>query len=117
MNHHIGGAIKVITLVVGAYPWVHVVFGTSNLYDSLGHGSKVTMGDLLLVLTQLFTCMYIFELLYREKLSPIAVAHHIGAIVIGQSATVLSLDLIHQQDATIEFLMVLVWGKWHFPAV
>jgi hypothetical protein len=111
MNHHIGGGIKLLTLFIGAYPWVNVVFGNSNFTDSLHKGSKATMGDLLIVLTQLFTCMYIFELLYREKLSPIAVAHHVGAIIIGQSAVVLSLDLNHQRDATIEFVMVLVWGE------
>ncbi|KAF2435590.1 hypothetical protein EJ08DRAFT_656583 [Tothia fuscella] len=109
MNHHIGGAIKLLVLFIGAYPWVKVLFLDSNLTDSLGYGSRVTMGDILFVLTQLFSCMYIFELLYREKLSPIAVAHHIGAIVIGQSAVVLSLDLGHQRDATLEFVMVFFY--------
>src|ERR1700761_6580270 len=26
MNHHVGAVIKIIVIVVGAYPWVHVLF-------------------------------------------------------------------------------------------
>jgi hypothetical protein len=114
INHHMGGAIKIVVLVAGAYPWVHVLFGNASLHTPMGKRAHPTMGDLLMVLTQLFSAMYIFELLYRQKLSPIAVAHHIGAIVIAQSAVVLSLDLDHQKDATLEFVMCLIWGKHSF---
>jgi hypothetical protein len=55
--------------------------------------------------------MYIFELLFRAKLSPVAVAHHIGAIVIAQSAVAISLNWQHERDATIEFILCFVWGK------
>lgn len=54
--------------------------------------------------------MYIFELLYRAKLSYVAVMHHIGAIVIAQSAVAMSLNWEHERDATIEFILCFVWG-------
>jgi len=111
-NHHIGMGIKVFTLIVGAYPWVHILFGNADFQTPMSKGSSVSMGDLLLILTQLFCSMYIFELLFRAKISPISVAHHIGAIVIAQTGTVLSLDLTHQRDATIEFMLCLVWGAF-----
>jgi hypothetical protein len=111
-NHHIGMGIKVLTLIVGAYPWVHILFGNADFQTPMSKGSIVSMGDLLLILTQLFCSMYIFELLFRAKISPISVAHHIGAIVIAQTGTVLSLDLAHQRDATIEFMLCLVWGAF-----
>ncbi|KAE9969388.1 hypothetical protein EG327_010652 [Venturia inaequalis] len=111
-NHHIGMGIKLFTLLVGAYPWVRILFGNADFQTPMSKHSSVSMGDLLLILTQLFCSMYIFELLFRSKLSPIAVAHHIGAILIGQTGTVLSLDLNHQQDATIEFMLCLVWGAF-----
>jgi hypothetical protein len=114
INHHMGGAIKIFVLVAGAYPWVHVLFGSAKLHSPMGRRAHPTMGDILMVLTQLFSAMYIFELLYRSKLSPIAVAHHIGAIVIAQSAVVLSLDLEHQKDATLEFVMCLIWGIYSY---
>jgi len=70
------------------------------------------MGDILLVLTQLFVAMYLFELFYRKTLSPVAVLHHVGAVIIAQTAVVLSLDLSHEADATIEFVLCLVWGTF-----
>jgi hypothetical protein len=111
-NHHIGMGIKVFILIVGAYPWVHILFGNADFQTPMAKHSNVSMGDLLLILTQLFCSMYIFELLFRAKISPISVAHHIGAIVIAQTGTVLSLDLNHQRDATIEFILCLVWGAF-----
>jgi hypothetical protein len=54
--------------------------------------------------------MDLFELSYRAKLSPIAVAHHIGAIVLAQSAVAMSLNWEHERDATIEFILCFVWG-------
>lgn len=111
MNHHIGGLIKIVVLVAGAYPWVHVLFdGDQNFKTPMARGSHVTMGDVLLVLTQLFCSMYIFELLIRSKLSPIAMMHHIGAVVIAQVAVALSLRLDKEKDATIEYMLCLVWG-------
>lgn len=69
------------------------------------------MGDILVVCSQLFVSMYVFELFYRPKISPISSLHHIGAIVIAQSAVAISLDFEHEVDATIEFILCFVWGE------
>lgn len=55
--------------------------------------------------------MYIFELIFREKLSYVAVLHHIGSVTIAASAVAISLNWEHQRDATIEFILCYVWGK------
>lgn len=73
------------------------------------------MGDVLVVCSQLFISMYVFELFYRPQISPIGALHHIGAIVIAQSAVAISLDFEHEVDATIEFVMCFVWGKFKSP--
>ncbi len=54
--------------------------------------------------------MYIFELFYRTKISPVSVGHHIGTIIIGQTAIAISFNLVREKDATIEFILCLVWG-------
>jgi hypothetical protein len=71
---------------------------------------QLTREKVLLVLDQIFIGMYVFELFYRAKLSPVAAAHHIGAIVIAQSAVAISLNWEHERDATIEFILCFVWG-------
>ena len=111
MNHHIAGGTKIIIIFAGAKPFVDVVFGKSELHSPMSKFHlHPTMGDMLLVLTQIFCAMYLFELFFRKTLSPIAVMHHVGAVMIGQSAIVLSLNLDKEKNATIEFVLCLVWG-------
>lgn len=51
------------------------------------------------ITAQIFTAMCIFELLFRDEISPISCAHHIGAIVVAQSADTMSFDAKHERDA------------------
>jgi hypothetical protein len=111
LNHHIAGGIKIVILFAGAKPFIDVVFGHSQLSSPMtGLHAHPTMGDMLLVLCHLFCSMYLFELFFRKTLSPIAVMHHVGAVMIGQSAIALSLDLDNEPNATMEFVLCLVWG-------
>ncbi|KAF2012273.1 hypothetical protein BU24DRAFT_426129 [Aaosphaeria arxii CBS 175.79] len=116
VNHHMAGIAKIVMLVVGAYPFVNVTFGKSSVHTLYTRGGVVTYGDVLIVINQIFIAMYVFELLYRAKLSPIACAHHIGAIMIAQSAVAMSLNWEHERDATIEFVLCFVWGAFDLIA-
>jgi hypothetical protein len=111
--HHVSAGTKVVLLIVGAKPFCDVVFGKSTLGDRFSRlHARPTMGDMLLVLTQLFVALYVFELLIRKAPSPIAVMHHAGAIIIAQSAVVLSLRLEKESNATMEFVLCLVWAAF-----
>ncbi|OGM49000.1 hypothetical protein ABOM_003165 [Aspergillus bombycis] len=112
INHHIAGLMKILILIVAAYPFLEVVIGKASFHTPYAPGSRVTMGDMLVVVAQMLIGMYAFELIYRTKLSPIAVLHHIGTIVIGQSAIAISLDLAREPDADIEFVLCTVWGAF-----
>ena len=68
MNHHIAGATKLLILIVAAYPFINVAFRYAVLNDPYARGSRVTMGDILVVCTQMLVGMYIFELIYRVKI-------------------------------------------------
>lgn len=63
-----------------------------------------------MIAAQMLIAMYIFELVYRTKISPISIVHHIGTIMVGQSAIAISLNLVHEKDADIEFILCTVWG-------
>ncbi|KAJ5634824.1 hypothetical protein N7528_002666 [Penicillium herquei] len=116
INHHIAGVTKILVLIVAIYPFISVVFGDSFLHTPYSHGSTVTLGDVLLVACQMLIAMYLFELIYRAKLSPVAVAHHTGTIIIGQATIALSLRLDREPDADIEFIMCTVWGEYPSPS-
>lgn len=68
MNHHIAGATKLIILVAAVYPFINVAFRYAVLNDPYMRGSRVTLGDILVVCTQILVGMYIFELIYRVKI-------------------------------------------------
>lgn len=111
INHHIAGTTKIVILIVAAYPFVSIISGNASLHTPFVRGSAVVMGDILVVAAQILIAMYIFELLYRVKLSPVAVMHHIGTIMIGQSAIAISFNLAREPDADIEFILCTVWGR------
>ena len=119
VNHHIAGITKIIILVVAAYPFVSVAFCEGPSFNTpFVKGSVVTLGDILIIVAQMLIGIYIFELIYRVKLSPVAVMHHVGTIFIGQSAIAISLRPLREPDAYIEFVLCTVWGKymWLWPS-
>lgn len=63
-----------------------------------------------MVVARMLIAIYIFELFYRNKISPISIFHHIGNIMVGQSTVAISLDLVHEKDADIELILRTVWG-------
>jgi hypothetical protein len=111
VNHHIAGTAKILILIIAAYPFVDIAFGNSTLHSPFGGSRYITQGDILIVAAQMLIAMYVFELFYKPRISPVSVAHHIGAIMIGQSAIAISLDLVRERDATIEFVLCTVWGE------
>lgn len=116
INHHVAAACKIVLLFSAAYPFLAVAFGHSTLqspvvpYQSPTAGHRPTNGDVLVVCAQIFAAMYIFELFFRRTISVISAAHHIGAIVITQSALAIALNFQRERDATIEFVLCFVWG-------
>lgn len=109
INHYVAATIKLILIIVAVYPAIVVLSGHRSLQSSFG-SRDVTYGDILLCVFEIFTSMYIFELFFREKVSYISAAHHIGAIIITQTATVLFQDPKHRRDAELEFMLCLLWG-------
>lgn len=53
VNHHIAGATKILILVLAAYPFVDVAFGTSTLHSHFLGSKYVTQGDILIVAAQM----------------------------------------------------------------
>jgi len=114
LNHYIAGATKLTILIIALYPFASVTFGTANFHTPYVHGSRITMGDLLLIAAQMLTGMFIFELVYRVKISPVSVAHHIGSIVVAQAAITISVK--GAPESSIEFMLCTVWGAFDIIA-
>jgi hypothetical protein len=111
VNHHIAGATKILILIVAAYPFIDVAFVRSTFNTPFAGSKFVTQGDILIIVSQMLIGMYIFELFYRTSISPVSVGHHIGTILIGESAIAISLNLLKEKDATIEFILCTIWGE------
>jgi len=87
----------------------------AQLYTPYAPHSPITLGDILVVCTQMLVGMYIFELIYRVKVSHISSMHHIGTITVAEAAIAISLNLTREKDATIEFILCTVWGTSSSP--
>ncbi|KAF2643936.1 hypothetical protein P280DRAFT_466658 [Massarina eburnea CBS 473.64] len=72
-------------------------------------GSHVSVGDMMFIVSNMYTAMYAFELCYRTGISPVAWAHHTGTAIMAQYALVLSHDG-HHRDGSLEQILCLVWG-------
>ena len=112
LNHYIAGAMKLAILIIALYPFGSVTFGTADFHTPYLPGSRITMGDILLVAAQMLTGMFIFELIYRVKISPVSVAHHIGSIMVAQAA--ITINIKGEPESSIEFMLCTVWGKQVF---
>ena len=112
LNHYIAGATKLLILIIALYPFGSVTFGSASFYTPYIHGSRVTMGDVLLIAAQMLTGMFIFELIYRVNISPVSVAHHIGSIMVAQAA--ITINIKGEPESSIEFMLCTVWGKQVF---
>ncbi|KAJ6527694.1 hypothetical protein B0H19DRAFT_1275058 [Mycena capillaripes] len=103
VNHHIAGTTKLIILIIAAYPFGNVAFGTAGFHTQF-IGSRIVMGDMLLISAQMLIGMFLFELIYRTKISPVSMVHHMASILIGQAAITISISM--DKDSSIDVLAV-----------
>lgn len=88
---------------------------TSASFHHRGYGwLPLTLGDALVLGSHQFVAMYLHELCYRAKISPIAIAHHVCTVVIAEIAVALTLMEREWKVAGTEFMLCLVWGMCFF---
>ncbi|KAF3929881.1 hypothetical protein AA313_de0200008 [Arthrobotrys entomopaga] len=110
LNQHVAIGMRILLLALGFYPFFALIFGHSTLSDPVARGGTVTMGDLLIVSSQMLVGMYIFELIYRAKISIVSALHHLGTILVAEAAVAIS--IYGHTDARIEFILCCVWGAF-----
>ncbi|KAJ5670737.1 uncharacterized protein N7477_006100 [Penicillium maclennaniae] len=104
INHHIAGATKLVILLVAVYPFIRAITtGPTVFHLPYIPGRPATLDANRHVRLR--------TLVPRQTL-PVAVLHHVGTIMIGQSAIAISLKLAREPDANIEFILCLVWGAF-----
>ncbi|KAJ4405142.1 hypothetical protein N0V91_005504 [Didymella pomorum] len=119
VNHHLSFVAKIFVLLFAIYPFFAVATGHANFRTPMfGHGvhgfsrrdDGFTMGDALFLAIMIVSVMYAHELAYREGISPVAVAHHVGVLIMGQLTLYWSASNKHQPDAALEAVLALFWG-------
>lgn len=53
VNHHIAGSTKLLILVLAAYPFIDVAFGTATFHTPFAGSRFVTQGDILIIVAQM----------------------------------------------------------------
>ena len=110
--HHVVGPIKAIVLLAGCYPAGKVVLQDGIEFETpIIEGSMVTMGDVILVVVQLFCAAYLAELHYRaDTISLLSVAHHVVTILTANVAYAISVHAEDHPEAAVEIYLCIVWG-------
>lgn len=113
LGHHMSGFGLAIVIILACYPAMGILAIKDVTFRTpLFSGSPVDFGDAALFLTQVYGTLYIAELYARyTSLTWLLVAHHVGLLLISQTAIALSARLEEHPEATLEIYMCIVWGK------
>ena len=90
------------------------MFGREEIWS---HSGRFTMGDALYLAIMVVSVMYAHELSYREGISYVAVAHHVGVLVMGQLTLFWSASSRSQPDSSLEVVLALFWGECSITAI
>ncbi|KAF2010806.1 hypothetical protein BU24DRAFT_427006 [Aaosphaeria arxii CBS 175.79] len=108
---HIGVFIMALLIIFGAYPVFRFLLRDVRLSSMLFENT--TYGDYMLVLSQIYSAYYLFEVCFRTRFaSAISIAHHAGLLIVIQTALALFGDLRKHPEAILEFYMCMVWGAF-----
>lgn len=124
VNHHLSFVAKIIVLLFAIYPFFAVATGYADFQTPMfGHRVGIwrkddgfTTGDALYLAIMVVSVMYAHELAYREGISYVAVAHHVGVLVMEQLTLYWSASH-HQPDSSLEVVLCLFWGKCHLHSL
>ena len=111
VNHHIAGATKILILVIAHIPLSMSRLGVRHCIALSGVVHTLLRAIFSLSRPKCSLLCMSLSYLQAEDLACTSIAHHIGTIMIGQSAIAISLDLVRERDATIEFVLCTVWGE------
>lgn len=107
---HVGVTVMLTLVVLGAYPVFDFLVGHARVSSMLLR--NITYGDHMFTLSHIYSAYYLFELCFRTRFaSAISIAHHIGLLIVIQTALALFGDLRKHPEAILEFYMCMVWGK------
>jgi hypothetical protein len=109
VNYHVSLLLKLLLLGATIYSFCQVKLGNAT-FDARAHrGSFLSHGDMLVVVTHMFVAMYLHELMYRKCLSPVAIAHHTGTVVIAELAVSMTMIRADWDLANEEFRLCMIW--------
>ncbi|CAI6092748.1 unnamed protein product [Clonostachys chloroleuca] len=112
--YHIGAIMMFILLCTSVFPVLSFLVGNADFSTHIDRrSSRITVGDMLFVFSEVYTSYYLYEMCFRTQFaSPITIAHHIGLLIIVQTSLALFADIRRHPDATMEFFMCMVWGMF-----
>lgn len=105
--HAIG---RVIIIAFAVWPLGAILAGHGNWQTT--YLGLVTYGDIELVAMQLTIALYFHDLLYRIKVSPVTLLHHVGAICVGAYAIIMCADYEDNLHAHAYFCIASIWGTY-----
>ncbi|BFZ57656.1 hypothetical protein PYCC9005_004709 [Savitreella phatthalungensis] len=108
VNHFVNIFWKTSTLF-GLYPFIMTVVLGHSERTYLQYG-KVTYGDLLALDYMLFTAGFLFEIIYRSRISLVTAIHHIVALFLSTLVAVIIVNNPRNLEAQAELKLIFTYG-------
>lgn len=80
---HVLWLVVKVCLIPAAWPFIAVFFCGRTLKDSLISGGSISNADFLSVAYFAVVSMFLFEIIYRLKISPVSLIHHTAGCALG----------------------------------
>lgn len=106
---HVLWLVVKLCILPAAWPFVQVFFCGHTFQDPLFRGTSISNADYLGVVYFAVLSMFLFELIYRLKISPVSLIHHTAGCALGVWQVV---EQRYQDDATTElqFRLLMLYG-------
>lgn len=98
-----------LCLIPAAWPFIQVFFVRKSLEDPLFNGTSVSNADFLSVAYFAVIAMFLFEIIYRLKISPVSLIHHTAGCALAAWQT--AEQVMHDDAGTdSQFRLLILYG-------
>ena len=106
---HVLWMVVKLSLVPAAWPFIQVFFCGKSLKEGIVKGSVVSNADYLSVAYFAVIGMFLFEIIYRLKISPVSLIHHTAGCALSAWQVV---EQVQQDNASTEsqYKMLILYG-------
>lgn len=109
MTNHFVNIFWKLSAFCGLYPYIMTVIFNKSDRTYMAY-TRITYGDLLALDYMLFTAGFLFEIIYRSRISLVTALHHIVALFLSTLIAAMIVNDPRNQEAQAELKLIFTYG-------